>query len=337
MDAARLGHRHDPEPAPHEGLIMNPFNWLFRRRAIDRDLDAEIRNHFQMAIAERIAAGEDPESARLAAINEFGNVLQTKEDARQVWRGGVVAMVIDVWQDVRFGTRMLVKNPGFSLVVIAVLSLGIAGNAAIFSLFKGLALKPLPGVRDSSQLVGGARPHHRWPRHRHFAARLSLHQGARPGVREPDRVVDDLRQLRPRRRCAADRRGAGDRQLFRGARRERATGSNAAALRRCGAGPASGRGDQRHVVAPRHSAPIPTIVGKTIYFNGQPLTVVGVAAPEFNGTVVSMGVDVFAPIMMQPQLSPPTRLDARGVFMMMTHRPSQAGRDGGGRHARRRR
>ncbi len=98
-----------------------------------------------MAIAERIAAGEDPEAARLAAINEFGNVLQAREDARQVWRGGLVALVNDVWQDVRFGARMLVKNPGFSLVVIAVLSLGIAGNAAIFSLFKGLALKPLAG------------------------------------------------------------------------------------------------------------------------------------------------------------------------------------------------
>src|SRR5687767_13520815 len=103
-----------------------------------------------MAIKDRIEAGEDPEAARLAAINEFGNVLQAKEDAREVWRGGAVAMLADVWQDVRFGTRMLVKNPGFSLVVIAVLTLGIAGNAAIFTLFKGLALKPLPGVRDSA-------------------------------------------------------------------------------------------------------------------------------------------------------------------------------------------
>ena len=58
-----------------------------------------------------------------------------------------------MWQDVRFGTRMLIKNPGFSLVVIAVLTLGIAGNAAIFSLFKGLALKPLPGVRDSATIA----------------------------------------------------------------------------------------------------------------------------------------------------------------------------------------
>src|SRR5436189_3158366 len=99
---------------------MNLLNWLLRRRAIDRDLDAEIRNHFEMAIAERIAAGEDPESARLAAINEFGNVLQAKEDARQVWRGNFAATLTDFWQDVRFGARVLIKNPAFSLVVIAV-------------------------------------------------------------------------------------------------------------------------------------------------------------------------------------------------------------------------
>ena len=118
---------------------MNPLSWLVRRRAIDRDLDAEIRNHFRMAIQERIEAGEDPESARLAAIHEFGNVLQAKEDARAVWRGGAVAMVTDVWQDVGSHPHAD-QEPGFSLVVLAVLTLGIAGNAAIFSLFKGLAL-----------------------------------------------------------------------------------------------------------------------------------------------------------------------------------------------------
>ncbi|MEY4094080.1 MAG: hypothetical protein RLZZ53_1279, partial [Acidobacteriota bacterium] len=128
------------------------LSWLFRRKRIEQDLDAELRSHFEMAVADRIAAGEDPASARLAAKREFGNELQAREEARQVWRGGLVALLSDLWQDVRFGTRMLFKNPGFSFVVIAVLSLGIAGNAAIFSLFKGLALKPLPGVTDSSQL-----------------------------------------------------------------------------------------------------------------------------------------------------------------------------------------
>ncbi len=75
-----------------------------------------------------------------------------------------MAILTDVWQDVRFGVRMLFKNPGFSLVVIGVLTLGIAGNAAVFSLFKGLALKPIPGVQDSATLAvmlsrtGTARP-----------------------------------------------------------------------------------------------------------------------------------------------------------------------------------
>src|SRR5215510_3645314 len=129
---------------------MGMWSWIFRRGRIDTDLDAEIRSHMDMAIADRIAAGADPAAARLAAMNEFGNTLQAREDARHVWRGRFVGIAADLWQDVRFGLRMLVKNPAFSLVVIAILSLGIAGNAAIFSLFKGLALKPLPGVRDSA-------------------------------------------------------------------------------------------------------------------------------------------------------------------------------------------
>jgi hypothetical protein len=130
---------------------MNPLSWLFRRRRHrSRPRRRRSSNHFGWRSRSASRAGEDPESARLAAINEFGNVLQAKEGrARGVARRRRRDDHRRV-QDVRFGTRMLIKNPGFSLVVIAVLTLGIAGNAAIFSLFKGLALKPLPGVRDSA-------------------------------------------------------------------------------------------------------------------------------------------------------------------------------------------
>jgi len=296
---------------------MNPLGWLFKRRAIERDLDVEIRAHFQMAITERIEAGEDPESARLAATNEFGNVLQAKEDARQVWRGGIVAMITDVWQDVRFGTRMLIKKPGFSLVVIAVLSLGIAGNAAIFSLFKGLALKPLPGVQDSSQIsvvlgrtidgrgIGISLPDYR-------------------DIKEHDQAFADLTASSMI--FASFGRGVDAQRIV----AELVMGNYFEALGvRAQLGrtllPSDEVAPGQHAVAVLSDtlwraslAADPHIVGKTIYLNGQPLTVVGVAAPEFNGTVVSMGVDVFAPIMLQPQLNPPSRLDARGVFMMMT-------------------
>jgi predicted permease len=296
---------------------VNVITWIFRRRAIDRDLDAELRQHFRMAVADRIAAGEDPGSARLAAIEEFGNVLQVQEDARQVWRGGAVAVVIDLWQDVRFGVRMLVKNPGFALVVIAVLTLGIAGNAAIFSLFKGLALKPLPGVARSSQL----------------AVLLNRTTDGRPiGVSLPD-----YRYLKEHDRAFVDLTASS--MIFAsvglGANAERVVaelvlGNYFQAL---GVGVPLGRtllptddvAAGQHPVAVisdslwrRTFAADPAIVGKVIHLNAQPLTIVGVAAPEFNGTVVSMGVDVFAPIMMQPQLSPPSRLEARGISMMMT-------------------
>lgn len=296
---------------------MNPLRWLFRRGRIEGDLDTEIRSHFEMAIAERIAAGEDPESARLAAINEFGNVLQAKEGARDVWRGGMVATLGDVWQDVRFGIRMLVKHPAFSLTVITVLSIGIAGNAAIFSLFKGLALKPLPGVADSSTMAV-------------LLGRTI--DGRSIGVSLPD-----FRDIKERDRAfetlsassmifASVGRGADAKRIV----AELVTGNYFQAL---GVGAQLGRvllasddvapGQHPVVVISdtlwRQSfAADPGIVGKTLYLNGQPLTIVGVAAAGFNGTVVSMGVDAFAPIMMQPQLQPPSRLEARGVFSMMT-------------------
>jgi len=296
---------------------MNPLGWLFNRRKIERDLDAEIRNHFQMAIAERVAAGEDPESARLAAINEFGNVLQTREDARQVWRGGITAMAIDVWQDVRFGARMLIKKPGFSLVVIAVLSLGIAGNAAIFSLFKGLALKPLPGVRDSAtssvllgRTIDGRGMGVSVPDYRDIAAQQQSFEGLTASMM----VFAGLGRGVDAQRVIA----------------ELVVGNYFETL---GVGAQLGRTllPSDDVAPGQHPVAVigdtlwrqtfssdPAIVGKTIFLNGQPLTVVGVAAPHFNGTIVSMGIDVFAPLMMQPQVWPPSRLDSRGLFGLTT-------------------
>lgn len=295
---------------------MSALNWIFRRRTIDRDLDAEIRSHMEMAIADHIAAGEDPASARLSATKEFGNPLQAREDARQVWRGRVVAIVTDVWQDVRFGLRMVVKNPAFSVVVIAVLSLGIAGNAAIFTLFKGMALKPLPGVTDSATMsvilgktVDG----------RSFGVSL-------PDYRDLKASDQSFQSLTASAMFFASLGRGVDAQRI---TIELVTGNYFEAL---GLRPQLGRLLQASDdVAPgQHPVAVisdaiwrtsfaanPSIVGQTIYLNGQPLTVVGVLQPDFNGTVVSMAMDVFAPIMMQPQIAPPSRLDSRGVAMMM--------------------
>jgi predicted permease len=296
---------------------MSAWRWLFRRRSINRDLDDEIRGHMRMAIEERVAAGEDPEAARLAAMKDFGNVLQTVEATRHVWRGAAVAAITDLWQDVRFGVRMLVKNPAFSLVVIGVLALGIAGNATVFSLFKGLALTPLPGVRESS--------------------RLAVILNRTPGGRSLSVAVPDFRHLRQHSQSFVDLTAS---TMFfatvgRGTESERIAAELVAGnyFQALGVGAQVGRtllpsddlAPGQHPVAvisdslwQRRFGADRTIVGQTLHLNGQPLTIVGVADRDFNGSVVSIGMDVFVPLMMQPQLLPPNRLDTRGVMMMNT-------------------
>jgi len=130
---------------------MRFIEWLTRRRRED-DLQAEIRAHLSMAIAERVRDGEDPEAARLAALKEFGNVTLTRERTRHAWAGGWRLWVLDVGHDVRYSFRLLRRSPGYTLVVLTVLALGIGANISVFRMFRPLALAPIPGVENSGRL-----------------------------------------------------------------------------------------------------------------------------------------------------------------------------------------
>ncbi len=133
-----------------------PFaDWLKRlmpRRLDEDDLQDEIRAHLTIAADERMANGADRESARTAALKDFGNVTLTRETARDVWRPGWVRAADALWQEIRFAQRSLRRTLGLSVTVIVTLALGIGANAAIFSVVRGVLMRPLVN-RGEDRLV----------------------------------------------------------------------------------------------------------------------------------------------------------------------------------------
>src|SRR5260370_28649455 len=116
------------------------------------DLDEEIRGHLALSIKERIERGEDPTSARLAALKEFGNVTLTRDSIRGVWRPRWLDAAEALGRDIRFAVRALLRARGLAATVVVTLALGIGANAAIFSVVKGVLLRPLVN-RDEDRLI----------------------------------------------------------------------------------------------------------------------------------------------------------------------------------------
>jgi hypothetical protein len=121
-------------------------------RPDDREIDDEIRAHLALSITERIERGEDPARARRAALDELGYLPAVHESVRRVWYGRWFDAAVALGREMRIGMRSLLRTKGLAVTVVVTLALGIGANAAIFSVVRGVLLRPLVN-RGEDRLV----------------------------------------------------------------------------------------------------------------------------------------------------------------------------------------
>src|SRR5262245_11912333 len=125
------------------------FGGLFNQQRKDRELDNKIESHLQIHIDDNLRSGMTPEVARRDARIKLGGV----ESAKGAYRDPRhLPMLETLWQDVRYGARILRKNPGFTAIAVFTLALGIGASTSIFTVINTLLLRSLP-VKDPAELV----------------------------------------------------------------------------------------------------------------------------------------------------------------------------------------
>ena len=287
---------------------MNEF-WLrvkalFRRRRFDQDLQDEMAFHLAM-LEERLRAAGDLHDES-GGMKEFGNPTLVRERCREM-RSFV--FLETVWQDIRYGARVLRHSPVFTAVAVATLALGIGANTAIFSLTYQVLLQLLP-VTHPEELVILRSPGYKMGRTSSdgdAAAAFSY-----PMYKEMrDGSTSVFAGLLARRAVSLSISGLGETERANG---ELVSGNYFETL---GVPPALGRvfGPQDETVAGANPVAIlsysyweshlgrdPSVLNKQLTVNGTLLTVVGVAQAGFTGVQAGQLPDMFIPVTMQPQI-----------------------------------
>jgi len=269
---------------------------VFSRRRLEQDLDEELHSHVEMAVERNLRRGMNREEARRAALADLGGIEQTKEIYRDQ-RG--VPMVENFVQDLRFGLRMLRRSPGFSILAILCLTLGIGANAAVFSWIEGILFRPYPLVAHQERLVA--------------LTGMARGEAGHTGISWPDLL--DLQKHCTLVDSFIVTKIMGT-TLSLGDRAERTIGSIVSAnyFDAIGVHPILGRGFAPGEDVGSNAHPVtvvdyqlwksrfkgdPAIIGKTQRLNGIEHTIVGVAPEGFLGTFVGWGMQFWVPASME--------------------------------------
>ncbi len=273
---------------------------VFHRKSMENELDAELQFHCEQQAAKLVAAGVPPDEALRRARLALGGVEQVKEECREA-RG--IAALESTARDFQYGLRQVRRTPGFALVVIVSLALGIGANTAIFSLIDALLLRMLP-IDDPAGLhlvvprqTNGDSRGVEYPEYRrlHEASPVFVDVAAY-GTTRLNVSIDG--SLEP----------TAEGQLVSGTYFA-LLGVSATAGRTIG--PQDDVNPNGHPVAVisngywrRRFAADPSIIGRTMHLSGTPFTIIGVAPREFFGLEVGRAADIWVPLMMQPTVMP---------------------------------
>jgi predicted permease len=273
---------------------------LFRKNHNQQELNEELQGFLQAAVDEKMRAGMSHEEALRAARIEMGSAAAVHDQVREA---GWESRIESVWQDLRYGMRMLFKNPGFTALAVLTLALGMGATTTVFGWIDAVLLHPFPGIGHPEQIVAletltpnGQAITTSYPDYRDFRDHLNSFSGiavarhtsvsvgeADDAERIPAQFVSgnffDVLEIRP-------------------------------ALGRFFA-PAE-QGDQPRafplaVISYRlwqsHFNSDSGIIGKTIKVNEHELTVIGVTPPAFHGSMPGLAYDIWIPNVMRPLLN----------------------------------
>jgi predicted permease len=294
---------------------MSWTRFFHRRRRMMEALDEDIRDFIACETQDNIDRGMAPEDARYAALRKFGNVARVREETWEVWS---MVWIEQLWQDVRFGVRMLAKSPGFTVVAIITLALGIGANTAIFSLANAVLLRNLPvadprglvlfadtpsdGMSMSPDLPSGAQTLFSYPFYREVRDHSNRFQGICAFQTAADTLTVRLSRL-----------GAGGATEVANGRL--VSGNFFSVL---GVGTVLGRAlapaDDQPAAPPVAVASYgywqdklgadPAVVGRAVDIDGVPMTIVGVAPRGFHGVKIEPDLtDFWIPLSLRGRLS----------------------------------